>query len=217
MRYLIISILVLAGLVPSLANSQTVAVELEKMNILYVGVENPIRIAVENFPCDQIVVKSTYGTIMQTHDKCHYLYKTDSCALGREIILVGIKLKEKIKWLDTLEYRVRRAPNPRILIAGHWSGIIKKESFINSKIVARHVDINVDDAATIISYSYEVRRNDTIICRETDIQGNSFTETMKSEIRKSRTGDKYFFFDIIAIVSIDKCIWQLESTEFEIE
>jgi hypothetical protein len=197
--------------------SQTVAVELDKMNVFYVGVENPITIVVENYPCDKIVVKPLFGTITKTLDNCHYYYKTDSCAFFNERIFVGVMLEDSIKWLDTLEYRVKRIPTPRLVIAGCPSGLMKKEKFIISAILTHGYDFDFGDIFTVINYSYEIWRNDSLICRETDIQGCMFTEKLKLEIESSQKGDKYYFFDVIAELSMNKCRRPLQSTEYEIE
>jgi hypothetical protein len=197
--------------------SQTVAVDLVKMKVLYVGVENPIRIAVENYPCDNIIVKPTHGIIIRTLDNCHYYYKTDSCSLNNEIIFVGVIEGKTIKWLDTIEYRVKRIPDPRLLIASRYGGLIKKEDFINSSMIAHLQGFDFENIANFINYSYEIRRNDSLIWRETDIRGNVFTEKLKKEILSSQKGDKYLFFDMHVEMSADKCIRQIQSAEYEIE
>ena len=218
MKHLIISILVLTGLVRSLTHSQTVALELEQMNVFYVGVENPIKIAIENYPCDKIVIKAAKGTIKMTSDNCHYYYKIDSCWTHREQIFVGIKEENRIKWLDTLDYRIRQAPTPRILIANHWSGLLKKESFLQSGgIKANLENFDFDSYAKVSKYSYEIWRKDSLIKKEIDIQGNKFSDSLKTEIAKAQKGDRYVFFDVFAETSIDKCLREMDSTEYEIE
>jgi hypothetical protein len=217
MRHFIKSILVLIGLVPSLTHSQTVAVELEKMNVLYVGVENPIRIAIENYPCDKIVVKTTKGIIKTTSDHCHYYYKTDSCWTFNEQIFVGINEGNITKWLDTLDYRIKKTPTPRILIAGHYRGLIEKKDFINSVILAHLEGFDFNGYAKVIKYSYEIWRQDSIIKKETDLQGNKFSTSLNSEIAKAKQGDRYIFFDVFAETTTDKCLREMDSAEFEIK
>jgi len=216
MRQLIL-LLLIAGLVPSLSYSQTVAVELVKMNVFYVGVENPIKIAVENYSCEKIIVKPEHGTITQTIDNGHYYYKTDSCAFFDERIFVGVTVEDSIKWLDTLEYRVKRIPTPQVVIHGCVSGLIKKEDFISSAILTYILGFDLGDTFTVINYSYEIWRNDSLISRETDIHGCMLSENLKLEIVSSQKGDKYYFFDIIAEISVNKCRRQLQSTEYQIE
>ncbi len=196
--------------------SQTVAVELDKMNVFYVGVEHPITIVVENYPCDRIVVKPSYGTITKTFDNCHYYYKTDSCVFFQETIFVGVMHEETVKWLDTLEYRVKRIPDPRVMITSRYSGLITKEDFMISAIHAHTDYYDYQSVSPVIRYSYEIWRNDSLICRETDIEGCMFTDKLRLEIVKSQKGDRYYFFDVIAEM-FTECRKHLQSTEYQIE
>jgi len=220
MKHWRITVILLVGLAPLYTFSQTVALELRKMNVVYVGVDNPIKIAVENYPCEKIVINPTYGTIKLTSDSCHYSYKIDSCQphTSKEIIYVGVKEGKTIKWLDTLEYRIKKIPVPQLCIGSYFGGLIKKNIWYNSNyVLAVLKDIDLEDYATITNYSYEIWRKDSLIYKEIEVKGNSITKNLRNEIYKSQKGDIYFFFDIFAETSYDKCLRKLQSVKFEIE
>ena len=72
--------LVISFIVFSLISfSQNVAIELDKMNVLYKFVDNPIKVVVQDYPCNKLILKSKYGNIKIAYDSCHYIYRTDSC------------------------------------------------------------------------------------------------------------------------------------------
>jgi hypothetical protein len=189
------------------------------MNVLYIGVENPIKIAIANYPCNKIIVKPTYGYIIPTAKNCHFIYKIDSCNINKERIFFGIINNGTIKWLDSVEYRVKKTPDPEIIIDNNlnWIGPVTKNNLINSKIIAKIFDFDFECYSEVVNYSIEIRRNDTLLFRETNINGNKFTEKLNSEILKSQKGDHFIFFDILIKSSQDKCIRELKSKEFKIK
>jgi len=49
--------------------SQTVSISPTKMNVLYLGVDNPLEIVVENHDCSEIIVKAWRGNLIKM-DSC---------------------------------------------------------------------------------------------------------------------------------------------------
>lgn len=197
--------------------SQTVAVELEKMNVLYIGVDNPVTIAVENYPCDKTVLQAERGVVKQNSEKCRYTYRIDTCKSYSDRLFVGILDKGWLTWIDTLDYRLKRIPDPAVMVAGHWQGVVKKAEFRNAALMAELMNFDFDCYAKVLRYSYEFRRKDSVIVQETNIKGNAFTERLRTEIENAEKGDIVYFFDIFAELSIDKCTRELQSVKFEIE
>ena len=146
------------------ASSQKVAVELEKMNILYIGVDIPLKIVVENYPCNKIIVKATYGSIKPSLDNCQFLYKIDSCNANIETIFVGIQIKGTIKWIDSLKYRVTKTPQPQISFYGIDSDWINSRDRF-SHIIAHINDFDYEYDPEVVNYSIEILRNDTFIIK----------------------------------------------------
>lgn len=216
MKPLLTPLLILSTLIPAAARAQSVAIEHKKMNVFYIGVENPLKIVVESYSCDKVVVKAKGGVVKPSSENCGYTYRIDSCMAFSEQVYVGVMENNTIKWLDTLDYRLKRMPDPVIVIAGHWSGMVKKEQFIKSSIIAELQNFQFDGYARVLSYSWEMRRDNMVIAGETAIQGNNFTEVLKSEISKAQAGDKFYFFDVYTETSIDGCVRVVQPAKFEI-
>jgi hypothetical protein len=53
--------------------AQHFALGFDKFNLAYIGLDNPISIAVENCPCNSIVLKVENGTV--TGKNCNYIFR----------------------------------------------------------------------------------------------------------------------------------------------
>ena len=185
--------------------SQNVAIELEKMNVFYKSVDNPIKVVVQDYPCNKIILKAKYGIIKHATDSCHYIYRTDSCYEYRENIYVGVISGNTTKWIDTLKYKLKKIPDGVIYVANRTGGIIDRKTLLASEYsIYGMADCNVELNFEVIQYSVEIKRNDSTIFKQHDIKGYKFSDELKNEIKKSQTGDRYLFFDVI-LKTFDKC------------
>lgn len=185
--------------------SQNVAIELEGMNILYIGVDNPINIAVENHSCEDIVVKTNAGKLTKTSDECRYIYRTDSCDLRTETISVGVKSNGNIKWIDSTLYRVKNIPNPEIRIATNRNSHNNYSAEITrGGLIATMGDFDFYFHFEVQRYSVEVLRNDSIIFKEYNVKGNGLSKEFISLYKNSHKGDYVRFFDCL-IKGPSKC------------
>lgn len=95
-------------------NAQSAVISAEEMNVLYIGLENPIKVAIPGVPLNKTVVKSSIGTLIKTDSNFHILipYRiSHEC-----IISVGkIKRKDTI-WVYSKKFKVRNVPKPKLRI-----------------------------------------------------------------------------------------------------
>ncbi|NVN96316.1 MAG: hypothetical protein HXX18_13660 [Bacteroidetes bacterium] len=198
--------------------SQNVAIELEKMNVFYKSIANPIKVVVQNYPCEKLILKSKYGIISQADDSCHYFYRTDSCNAYNEKIYVGVELEDKVKWLDTLEYRLKKIPDPFVSVANiSTCGIIDRNRlWVAGGLVANIENFDIDVAFRVLQYSVVIYRNDSVIFKADNVIGNRFSTELISEIKKAMTNDRYLFDDVI-IETFDKCSPKLSGPEIKIK
>ncbi|MCF8298901.1 MAG: hypothetical protein K9J13_15235, partial [Saprospiraceae bacterium] len=185
-----------------------------KMNVFYIGFENPINVVVENHSCEDIVAKARHGII--TPKNGHYVYLCDSCMYREEQIIIGIKDKKAVKWIDTSYYRLKRIPDPVIYIAGKYSGKINKNQLINAGALrAPLMNFDIDLNFLILNYSVQISRNDSVVYREIGISGSKFTKGLVAEIRKTKTNDMIIFYDVV-VKGPDNCERIIGVTAFTI-
>jgi hypothetical protein len=191
---------------------QTVAVSNIKENRLYLGIDNPLEVVVENLKCNSILIKTDNGKI--EGESCKY--RIAPAKIGRANISV-YKLKGKDTTLIvTKEFRVKNIPKPTAKIAGKSFGTIKKNLLAAQYgIKAELDDFDFDIHFNVSSYSVIVVSNqDSIFVRK--IEGARFTKEMSEEFLKLQQNDKVYFVDIIAIWP-DSHKDNLNSIEFLIE
>lgn len=109
MRYTIFTIIVLTILsAGNIATAQHFAVANEKMNVVYMGVPNPISVSAENCSCKELVVRSSSGTIKGAN--CDYVANVN--VPGKLIISLYKKNGSKLKKLGEAYFRVKTIPSP---------------------------------------------------------------------------------------------------------
>lgn len=91
-----------------IATAQNVAIANAKMNVVYIGVENPMEIAVSGYPAEAIRVKVEQGTITGENGKYNWTVTTP----GTATISVNVNENGKEKEIYSMQYRVKRIPDP---------------------------------------------------------------------------------------------------------
>gem|GEM_PF-3157457 len=191
----------------SIATSgQEVVVSLPSSCVLYRGVENPISMAIERYPCSKIVVSASSGNLERKSD-CHFIFRDTSSA--KEVhIKVGIPSGDTIKWLTTHQFRQRNIPCPKITIADHWSGMLHKEVLLQDpwlQLTYSDMLYLPDTNQCIKFWSVKVLRNDTTHFSLTSIEGNKFPNELIRCLETSQSGDVYVFSDFILCVPRPQC------------
>lgn len=91
------------------ANKPLVVVAADKMNMMYIGIENPLSIAVAGINAENLIVSISNGTISGSNGK----YLADVKVPGEVYVIVSEKIdSDKVKVIDSIKYRVERIPPP---------------------------------------------------------------------------------------------------------
>ncbi len=173
---------------PSLSVSAT------KMNVFYIGVDNPVSISSGGVSPDQISAAITNGTIVRSGSA----WIVRPATPGKASIAVSAKLGDRLKSMGAIEFRVKNLPSPEAYIANTNGGAVSKDLVLASgALIPRNPpDFDFDMNFTITSFKFSGNRKGDIV----DIpgNGNSLNSQMKDFIRASRRGDKVLLEDIYA-------------------
>lgn len=200
---------------PAKLYSQNVAIEVQKMNILYKFVPNPINVVIENCPCNKVAIKSNYGSLTIMQDSCHYRYNTSNCETHLETIIVGINEGKEISWIDTVNYQVHDIfKYIESDLSCIRSNLIKKEDLLSCIKDAKELEMlaydevyelglkaplinfDINLSFPIIKYSVDVYRVDSLIYSEVDIKGTNYSSGIISQFKTSQLNDKYIFYNV---------------------
>ncbi len=170
-----------------------------KMNVFYIGVDNPVEISVPGFPAEDIVVSMTNGTIRAKNRKAgQYIVRVRRP--GEASVIVKVKLPDgSTKVIDRKKFRVKRVPDP-IAMVGNLDPSVKSkvragEFKAQRGLVAVLKNFDFDLKFQVVSFEmvYRPKRGEAV---KVQIRGPLFTGRAKQLIQRARPGDNFSFYEI---------------------
>ncbi len=173
---------------PSLSVSAT------KMNVFYIGVDNPVSISAGGVSPDQINASMTNGSISRSGGE--WIVRPDSP--GKASVSVTAKLGDRMKSMGSVEYRVKNVPDPVAYIAGSSGGAVSRDVVLASGAIIPRMpaDFEFNLNFVITGFNFSGNRKGDII--DYAGSGNGLTGQMKDFIRGARRGEKIILEDIFA-------------------
>jgi len=174
---------------PSFPDNYVATVSATKMNILYVGVDNPIDIAVYEYKPEDIKMTIDNGFIRYSKGK----YIANPARAGQLAVITvyakGKKVKEK-------EFRVKYVPDPVAKIAGiKISGKIEKSKLLaQSEVYAEMENFDFDLNFKIVEFTISTINNGYI--SEATSLSNNITIDQKKIIEKCQSGHRVYIENI---------------------
>lgn len=177
-----------------LPSRPNVAVEVVNMNVFYIGVDNPLRIAVADYPSDEIQA-SLKGAGSITGSKGEYIVRVTQP--GEVEIVVKHQVGDKIDFIVVNKYRVKRIPNPTPKLDGEYqSGSVVADLMQQTKgiqLILENFDFDVVCEIVGFEATYLPIGEDPIMRVNS---GGSWNSGVLEWIKKAKPGDAYFFDDI---------------------
>ena len=185
--------IVVAILFAGLLSAQTpaVSVSADKMNVLYIGVDNPLTVAVAGVPSENIKL---YSKELKLTDKGNGNY----IALASRPGTAAIQVEAGNKVVREMQFRVKRIPNPTAVYNGFGSGAVTPEEF------KKYTDLNVFLPSDYDGMNCKVSSCSIVWVRpktdpiEAYMREGEFNAAAKKLIEAAAPGDFYYFEDIKA-------------------
>jgi len=187
-----------------------------KMNVLYIGVPNPISISVPGIPADKIKATISQGSLSpDPANPGNYLANVTQG--GEAIISVSAELDKKLQPMGQMKYRVKMVPDPVAKCANMKGGPISK-SLLAAQGGIIPVLENFDFELNYVIKSFSITRaGKGIDPIDFKTEGGAFTDEMKNKIFKmARLGDKIYIENIKA-VGPDKTVRSLSAISFTVQ
>ncbi|WP_321279799.1 gliding motility protein GldM [Marinifilum fragile] len=172
-----------------------VVVSPTKMNVFYVGVDNPVSISAPGFSSDRIRATMTNGKLIQRGND--YIAKPQ--VVGRDAkVLVEANFDGEWRPLRTVDFRVKPIPDPVAKIAGKNGGKIKK----NLLLAQQGVDAAMDN------FDFDLKFNITGFTVSTIQKGFTIDEASRTDtftpeqikmFRNLKRNNKVYIEDIRAV------------------
>jgi len=174
---------------PSLSVSAT------KMNVFYIGVDNPVSISAGGVSPDQISPSISNGTISRNGSE----WIVRPATVGKASVSVSAKLGDRMKNMGAVEYRVKNVPSPEAFIANTSGGIVNRDILMASSAIIPRMpaDFEFNLNFLIVSFKFSGTNKGGDI-NEIPGTGNILNAQMKEYIKRAKSREKIFIEDIMA-------------------
>ncbi|MFI5170856.1 MAG: GldM family protein [Chitinophagales bacterium] len=154
------------------------------MNVLYIGIDNPIKISVPGYASEKVTASGCGITRVKGEE-----YIARPTTAGEDKIVVSAKT-EKGSESSEAKFRVRRIPDPYVYILNTKGGALKIAEFkAADAIIVKNPDFVFQVPYTISSF--ELAHAPKIGSVLSDVSNsNKFSSMMKDIQKKSKPGDK---------------------------
>lgn len=176
---------------PSLTVSAT------NMNVLYIGVNNPLSISVSGVPGENIYPTISCGTLKPDPGKDGWI-ATVPVGCKQATVEVSVRINGAMKRMGSENFRVKKLPDPIPYIANKKEGFVSRDVLIAAgNIIPRMPDdFEFDYSFQIISFRMTMQRGFNV--NHYDSQNSKLTEEMIKQIRNTNRGQGIIFEEIVA-------------------
>ncbi|HVW95470.1 MAG TPA: gliding motility protein GldM [Mucilaginibacter sp.] len=168
----------------------------DKMNVLYIGLPNPISVSAPGIAKENLRVSISGGSISGSNG--HYIATVSS--LGEATVNVSGELtKGKISPLGSTVFRVKRIPPPKAEFAGKSGGNTSAANIrAQDRLFAKLDNFEFDARFNIVRFTLQVAkpRQDVITM---SASGGELSSAMRSVMSTVTPGTTVVFKDIIAV------------------
>lgn len=188
-----------------------VSVNPTKMNVFYLGVDNPVKITASGIPPEKIFASSTNGSITRQKDGS-WIVKPRT--VGNNMIEVIAEIDGKKSSLGYEEFRVKNVPDPVAKVNNSKGGVIDKNVLLAQfGVVAdmENFDFDLEFKVTEFTVAAIVRG----FTKEFTSKNNKFTDEQKELIRGLNKGNSMYIQDVKA-VGPDGVVRRLNTINFRI-
>lgn len=165
-----------------------------KMNVFYIGVDNPVAVSVPGVPADKLSVSISGGSI-SPRGGGEYTVRVRQP--GTTYVSVSADFEAGARSMGRKEFRVKRVPDPVAMIAGKKGGVIGKSVLMAQQGVMAVLE-NFDFDLTFTVVRFTVSATIKGYAEEATSNSNRFTQQQKNIIRQVAQGQKVYIENIKA-------------------
>lgn len=169
---------------------------LEKMNVLYLGVDNPLTISGGSVGSEKVKVSFANGTLSRSGGDRYIAKPTGSPAMSEIVVNADGKVFK-------FPMRIKSLPNPAGFVANKKGGRISSAEFkANGALIARLEDSDFEAPFRVVSYVLGASGGAFPVYQQAANQGNRWAGNAAVIVNKATPGTT-IFFDQIRVVGPD--------------
>jgi len=169
----------------------------DKMNVLYIGVDNPLSVSAPGVALEDLKVSMSGGSL--SGSKGHYTARVSSIGEARVTISAEMGNPKTSKTLGSSTFRVKRIPDPVAQFAGRNGGTTSAVNLRAQDRIFAHLDnFEFEAKFTVTRFTLFIQkpRQDATIIKGT---GAELTAAMKAAMQSITPGTRIYFDDITAV------------------
>src|SRR5690606_10671985 len=168
----------------------------DAMNVLYIGVDNPISVSAPAIPKENLTVSGQGVTLTGSGGK----YTARVTQPGTAQISVSARVGDQTQSLGSTEFRVKRIPPPQARVAGRSGGTVAAAQIRGqNRIFAGLDDFEFDAKFTISRFSMLVQKPRVDPMGPYQGTNGTFSAAMQNALGTVTPGSFVFFYNIIAV------------------
>ncbi|SEM97930.1 gliding motility-associated protein GldM [bacterium A37T11] len=168
----------------------------DAMNVLYIGVNNPLSVSAPGIPKESLVVSGQGVTLSGSGGK----YMARVSQAGNVSVNVSAKIGDKVQSLSSTQFRVKRIPDPKAKFAGKSGGSVASVNIKSqNRIFADLEGFEFDAKFNITRFRMLVYKPRVDPIGPYQTTGNTFSPQMLAAIKQVSPGTTVVFSNIIAV------------------
>jgi len=176
--------------------SPSTTISATKMNVFYIGVDNPVDISAAGVGKDQLQASISNGSISKSRDG--WVVRVKKPGNAKVSVAANIEVDGEMtrKTMGAMDFRVKRIPTPIAEVAGKTGGAIGKGQLgAQLGIIAKMENFEFDVKVIVSSYEFSYVQSNGLT-RDIKVDGPRFNNTIKGIIRQMKPGSRVTFDNI---------------------
>ncbi len=177
-----------------MVGASSLSVSATKMNVLFIGLDNPISIAAAGVPSESLSASISQGSLHKTGTG---MYTARVTTVGSATVNVSAKVEGTTKNMGSMKFRVMRVPDPVAEVGGEKGGRMRAAVFRVQQGVSATLENFYFDTKFVVTH-FTMGFAGTGFNDYIELQSSSalFTQDMKNMMSRCKPGTRVFFDDI---------------------
>ena len=182
-----------------MVGSTGASIQLDKMNVFYIGVDNPITVTAAGYSLEDVSVNIPGATVTAGSEKGKFVVRADKP--GKIIAAINAKEGTGIKQVGSMEVRVKFIPDPSPEVGGKSGGGLPSNQFkVQRGIVASLKAFDFDARFIVTEFQFSMLPKRGELIGPFNVKGPLFesNKQVQDAINRTKPGDKIFLEEIRA-------------------
>lgn len=164
-----------------------------KMNVFYAGLDNPVSISVPGISANNIKVSITNGSIQP--GQSGFVVRPDKVGV-KSNVSVSAMIDGVTKEIGSMEFRVKKVPDPLASVAGKIEGVITRNELLAQQgVLAKIPDFDFEMNFTVTSFVVSTSKGGFVVDKAT--KGNRFSQDQITLMKGLNPGSRLYIESIV--------------------